>query len=180
MAGRKISDAVEARRFVMAARRRGQSIGEWVGSRARHRRAVAAGVEDDVRAREGSSKPKRRRPSRASKPRALVELVPKPVLVPKPQLRRLARSTFSSTTGRGWNSAMTSRMPRSAACFWCFAHPEPAAGGPRLLAVEPIDMRGSFDALAGAVRRLGLDPVDGHLSPARGWRRTERVEESYS
>lgn len=24
-------------------------------------------------------------------------------------------------------------------------------------------MRGSFDALAGAVRRLGLDPVDGHL-----------------
>lgn len=24
-------------------------------------------------------------------------------------------------------------------------------------------MRGSFDALVGAVRRLGLDPVDGHL-----------------
>jgi transposase len=31
------------------------------------------------------------------------------------------------------------------------------------VAVDPIDMRGSFDALAGAVRRLGLDPVDGHL-----------------
>jgi transposase len=31
------------------------------------------------------------------------------------------------------------------------------------VAVEPIDMRGSFDSLAGAVRRLGLDPVDGHL-----------------
>jgi len=31
------------------------------------------------------------------------------------------------------------------------------------VAVEPIDMRGSFDAIAGAVRRLGLDPVDGHL-----------------
>ena len=31
------------------------------------------------------------------------------------------------------------------------------------VAVEPIDMRGSFDALAGAVRRLDLDPVDGHL-----------------
>ncbi len=29
--------------------------------------------------------------------------------------------------------------------------------------VAPLDMRGSFDALAGAVRRLGLDPVDGHL-----------------
>lgn len=31
------------------------------------------------------------------------------------------------------------------------------------VAIEPVDMRGSFDALAGAVRRLGLDPVDGHL-----------------
>ena len=31
------------------------------------------------------------------------------------------------------------------------------------VAVAPIDMRGSFDALAGAVRHLGLDPVDGHL-----------------
>ena len=31
------------------------------------------------------------------------------------------------------------------------------------VAVAPVDMRGSFDALAGAVQRLGLDPVDGHL-----------------
>lgn len=31
------------------------------------------------------------------------------------------------------------------------------------VAVAPVDMRGSFDALAGAVRRLGLDPLDGHL-----------------
>ena len=31
------------------------------------------------------------------------------------------------------------------------------------VAVAPLDMRGSFDALAGAVRRLGLDPIDGHL-----------------
>ena len=29
--------------------------------------------------------------------------------------------------------------------------------------IEPVDMRGSFDALAGAVRRMGLDPTDGHL-----------------
>ncbi|MBK8998722.1 MAG: IS66 family insertion sequence element accessory protein TnpB [Myxococcales bacterium] len=29
--------------------------------------------------------------------------------------------------------------------------------------MAPLDMRGSFDALAGAVRGLGLDPVDGHL-----------------
>jgi len=31
------------------------------------------------------------------------------------------------------------------------------------VAVEPLDMRGSFDALAGAVRRLALDPTDGHV-----------------
>jgi len=31
------------------------------------------------------------------------------------------------------------------------------------LAVDPVDMRGSFDALAGRVRGLGLDPADGHL-----------------
>jgi transposase len=31
------------------------------------------------------------------------------------------------------------------------------------VAAAPIDMRGSFDALAGAVRGLGLDPIDGHL-----------------
>jgi hypothetical protein len=30
-------------------------------------------------------------------------------------------------------------------------------------AVEPIDMRGSFDALARRVRRMNLDPGDGHL-----------------
>lgn len=31
------------------------------------------------------------------------------------------------------------------------------------LAVDPVDMRGSFDALAGRVRCLGLEPADGHL-----------------
>lgn len=31
------------------------------------------------------------------------------------------------------------------------------------VAVEPFKMFGSFDALAGATRRLGLDPLDGHL-----------------
>ena len=31
------------------------------------------------------------------------------------------------------------------------------------LAIEPVDMRGSFDALAGRVRALGLEPADGHL-----------------
>lgn len=29
--------------------------------------------------------------------------------------------------------------------------------------VEPVDMRGSFNAMAGHARRLGLEPTDGHL-----------------
>jgi transposase len=29
--------------------------------------------------------------------------------------------------------------------------------------LEPVDMRGSFDAMAGHARRLGLEPTDGHL-----------------
>jgi transposase len=29
--------------------------------------------------------------------------------------------------------------------------------------VEPVDMRGSFDALAGRVRRMGMEPSDGRL-----------------
>lgn len=31
------------------------------------------------------------------------------------------------------------------------------------IALEPVDMRGSFDRLAGDVRRLGADPLDGNL-----------------
>lgn len=29
--------------------------------------------------------------------------------------------------------------------------------------LDPVDMRGSFDSLAGAARRLGLEPTDGHV-----------------
>jgi transposase len=29
--------------------------------------------------------------------------------------------------------------------------------------LDPVDMRGSFDSLAGHVRRLHADPLDGHL-----------------
>ncbi|MBM3222164.1 MAG: IS66 family insertion sequence element accessory protein TnpB [Candidatus Rokubacteria bacterium] len=38
-----------------------------------------------------------------------------------------------------------------------------ATGVRVFVAVEPADMRGSFDALAGAARRLGLEPRDGHF-----------------
>ena len=29
--------------------------------------------------------------------------------------------------------------------------------------LDPVDMRGSFNSMAGAARRLGLEPTDGHL-----------------
>ncbi|MCP4437156.1 MAG: IS66 family insertion sequence element accessory protein TnpB [Phycisphaeraceae bacterium] len=29
--------------------------------------------------------------------------------------------------------------------------------------LDPVDMRGSFNSLGGAARRLGLEPSDGHL-----------------
>ena len=40
------------------------------------------------------------------------------------------------------------------------------------VATEPLDMRGSFDAMAGRIRRLGLDPVDGALYVFFSRRRT--------
>ena len=40
------------------------------------------------------------------------------------------------------------------------------------LAIGCVDMRGSFDALAGQVRGLQLDPVDGHLYVFLNRRRT--------
>lgn len=40
------------------------------------------------------------------------------------------------------------------------------------LAVTPVDMRGSFDALAGQVRRMALDPQDGHLYVFMNGRKT--------
>jgi transposase len=38
-----------------------------------------------------------------------------------------------------------------------------AAGTRVFVARDPVDMRGSFDALAGRIRALGLDPLDGCL-----------------
>lgn len=40
------------------------------------------------------------------------------------------------------------------------------------VATVPFDMRGSFDAMAGRVRRLGLEPVDGNLYVFFSRRRT--------
>lgn len=40
------------------------------------------------------------------------------------------------------------------------------------VAVDPVDLRGSFDALAGHVRRQHGDPLDGHLYVFLNARRT--------
>ncbi len=40
------------------------------------------------------------------------------------------------------------------------------------VALQPVDLRGSFDALAGQVRRLQGDPLDGHLYLFVNHRRT--------
>jgi len=40
------------------------------------------------------------------------------------------------------------------------------------VATTPLDMRGSFDAMAGRVRRLGLEPTDGSLYLFYSRRRT--------
>ncbi|MDX1644726.1 MAG: IS66 family insertion sequence element accessory protein TnpB [Thermoanaerobaculia bacterium] len=39
----------------------------------------------------------------------------------------------------------------------------PGKGVRIFVGLTPVDMRGSFDALAGHARRLGLEPTDGHL-----------------
>lgn len=46
------------------------------------------------------------------------------------------------------------------------------AGTRVFLATEPLNMRGSFDAMAGRVRLLGLDPTDGALYVFFSRRRT--------
>lgn len=38
----------------------------------------------------------------------------------------------------------------------------PPSGVRIFLGVEPVDMRGSFKSMAGAARRLGLEPLDGY------------------
>jgi len=39
----------------------------------------------------------------------------------------------------------------------------PGVGARVFVGVDPVDMRGSFDSMAGAARRLGLEPVDGNV-----------------
>lgn len=48
----------------------------------------------------------------------------------------------------------------------------PSATTRIFVALQPVDMRGSFDALAGHVRRLQADPLDGHLNVFVNRRRT--------
>lgn len=76
MAGRKIVDAAEARRFVAAIHRSGKSTGEWVRGRGIDGRSLQAWKMTFERQGSGGSKRRRPLPARG-KPKVLVELVPK-------------------------------------------------------------------------------------------------------
>ena len=74
MAGRKIEDEGEARRCLQAARRSGQSAGEWARERGIDGRSLHAWQMNFER--RGSGAQPRRRKAKAARARALVELVP--------------------------------------------------------------------------------------------------------
>ena len=81
MAGRKIIDKAEARRFLAAARRKGQSTGEWVKGRGIDGRSLQAWkMTFEREGATGAPRPRRARPR--SPPKALVELVPTVASVP--------------------------------------------------------------------------------------------------
>lgn len=80
MAGRKIVDVAEARRLVRAVQRSGKSTGEWVRGRGIDGRSLQAWKMTVERGAFDAPKP--RQSSRpAAKRQALIELVPKPVMV---------------------------------------------------------------------------------------------------
>jgi hypothetical protein len=91
MAGRKIVDAAEARRFVAAIHRSGKSTGEWVRGRGIDGRSLQAWKMTFER--QGSAASKRRRPLPArAKPKGLVELVPKSAIAVRPAKYVLERA----------------------------------------------------------------------------------------
>ena len=67
------------------------------------------------------------------------------------------------TSARAPGGGRRRRRRRCGGCSRFLGRAEPLPGRRVFVVVAPLDMRGSFDSLAGAVRRLGLDPVDGHL-----------------
>jgi len=72
--GRKIEDEAEARRFLLAAKRRGLSAGEWARAHDIDGRSLRAWQLN--LARRGATRARRRDPKASMGKRALVELVP--------------------------------------------------------------------------------------------------------
>jgi transposase len=148
MERRKISGETEARSALKAIARAGISTKTW---------AREYGI--DGRSLHAWEMALTRRARRVAKPRrtaALVEFVP---TIPVSSARYVMRvGEISFEFGDDASEEMLRRavgvpavvlsLPLTVRVF---------------VAVEPLDMRESFDALAGAVHRLGLDPVDGHL-----------------
>jgi hypothetical protein len=135
---------------VLEGREGREAHGRGVGARARHGRALAQRVADESVAiasrRDGV---KAHAPRGRARPRARAER--------RGSLRRPRRRDLRLGPRRF--PRRDACPPRASAALVLSLPPTVRV----LVAVEPIDMRGSFDALAGAVRRLRLDPVDGHL-----------------
>ena len=151
--GREVHDEVEARRCLLAAKRADRA-GEWARAHGIDGRSLHAWLVNLERG--GAFAPRRLERSSQSS-HALGERVPDgPRGVPGARyvlavadaggVRRQRLGDDVAPGARG--SALVLSLPPTVRVF---------------VAVDPLDMRGSFDALAGAVRRLGLDPVDGQL-----------------
>ena len=144
---RKIRDEADARACLAAVRAAGGDRIAWAhayGVDARSFNAWRVALERRAAKRSAAAAPK------------LIELAPS-------SAPHAPRGTSSTSAARASSSTTRARRTRCRV----------SSGAARMLslppsvrvfvAVAPIDMRGSFDALAGAVRRLGLDPVDGHV-----------------
>ncbi len=159
MAGRKIRDHADARVALREAEASGLTRVDW---------AREAGV--DAR----SLNMWRLNLARPAEPRdeapalRLVELVQGPAPGPGP-----GGGGGGTSTGAEVHRALRGALCRGRRALRGRHAPSPAAGGGVVLSlpagvrvfvgIEPVDMRGSFDAMAGAPRRLGLQPVDGNL-----------------
>lgn len=141
MSQRRSRDGADARRCLEAVEASGMALGAWANAHGVDGRSLRAwGMNLARRA------PRQPPPGRAA---ALVELVPQVAVDVRPQYRILCGGMaveVAPPAARGGGNMLT--LPRHVRVF---------------VATEPFNMRGSFDAMAGQVRRLGLEPVDGNL-----------------
>jgi transposase-like protein len=160
MAGRKTFNEQDARRCLAAARSSRAEAAAWARAHGIDGRSLNAWrVNLESRGEPRSAAECRGVPRRRGvvAPK-LVELVPAAAQVAARAPYVLHVRGVEIEVGRRLQRAVAASSPGTAEVMLSLAPTVRV-----FVAVEPIDMRGSFDALAGAVRRLGLDPVDGHL-----------------